>query len=174
MTPELTHIDARGAARMVDVADKPVAARRAEARAFLRMRTETLDALLAGSVKKGDAWAAARLAGILAAKKTPELIPLCHSVRLSSVEVSFRTAGAAVEVKAVARTEDKTGVEMEALVAAAAAALTLYDMAKSLDKDMVVGPVFLAEKSGGRSGLYKRTEIPEPFTGAPAAGEAWF
>jgi cyclic pyranopterin monophosphate synthase len=174
MMPELTHIDARGAARMVDVARKPASLRRAEARAFLRMRPETLDALLAGSVKKGDAWAAARLAGILAAKKTPELIPLCHAVRLTSVEISFRRAVAAVEVKALARADDRTGVEMEALTAAAAAALTIYDMAKSMDKDMTVGPVYLAEKAGGRSGFYKRPETPEEIAGVSREEEPWF
>jgi cyclic pyranopterin phosphate synthase len=148
---------------MVDVAAKPATAREAIARGFLRMKAATRRALRNGRLPKGDALAVARVAGILAAKRVDELIPLCHTIPLSSAEVRFRWRTAGVEVEAAARCQGPTGVEMEALAAVSAAALTLYDMAKAVDKDMVIGPIYLLEKSGGRSGLYRRTEaLPWP------------
>jgi cyclic pyranopterin monophosphate synthase len=153
---KLTHLGKNGEARMVDVAGKPVTARDAVACGFIRMSDETLHALRSQKLSKGDALAVARVAGIQAAKRTDELIPLCHSLPLSSVEVSFQFQKTGVEVRARARCEGKTGVEMEALTAASVALLTLYDMTKAVDKNMVIGPIYLAEKSGGRSGHYRR------------------
>jgi cyclic pyranopterin monophosphate synthase len=151
VTRRLSHLNARGEARMVDVGGKPVTAREAAARAEVRMAPGTVKLLAAGGLPKGDAFAAARLAGILAAKRTDELIPLCHSLPLSSVEVLFKTRRDGVVIDARARVEERTGVEMEALVAASVAALTLYDMAKAVDKGMVIGPVHLVSKTGGKS-----------------------
>ena len=144
---------------MVDVAEKPTTRRVAVARARLSMRRETLEALASGRIEKGDALAVARIAGIQAAKRTPELIPLCHGVALTSVEVALDLVSEppSVLVTTTARAFDKTGVEMEALVAASVAALTLYDMLKSIDREMSVGDVTLLEKSGGRSGDYRRS-----------------
>ncbi len=153
---ELTHLDAQGRARMVDVADKEVTAREAVASARVRMRPETLAALTAGQTKKGDVLATARIAGIQAAKRTPELIPLCHHVALSSVEVRFEAGEGVVDIEAVARATDKTGVEMEALTAASVAALTLYDMLKAIDRGMVIERVQLESKRGGARGDYRR------------------
>lgn len=153
-----THLDERGEARMVDVSEKPATKRVAVARARLSLEPATLDALAGGRIEKGDALATARIAGIQAAKRTPELIPLCHGVALTSVEVSLELVRdpASVVVTATARAFDRTGVEMEALVAASVASLTLYDMLKSIDRSMTVGDVMLLEKSGGRSGHYRR------------------
>jgi cyclic pyranopterin phosphate synthase len=154
-----SHLDERGEAHMVDVADKTPSRRVAVARARLSMRPETLEALAGGRIEKGDALAAARLAGIQAAKRTPELIPLCHGVALTSVDVALELVRdpASVLVTTTARALDRTGVEMEALVAASVAALTLYDMLKSIDREMTLGDVVLLEKSGGRSGHYRRS-----------------
>lgn len=158
--PKPTHLDERGEARMVDVSEKPATKRLAVARARLSMTQETLDALAGGSIEKGDALATARIAGIQAAKRTPELIPLCHGVALTSVEVALELVREppSVVVTATARAFDRTGVEMEALVAASVAALTLYDMLKSIDRAMTIGDVALLEKSGGRSGHYRRND----------------
>jgi cyclic pyranopterin phosphate synthase len=155
-----SHLDERGEARMVDVAEKPASRRVAVARSRLTMERETLELLASGRVEKGDALAAARIAGIQAAKRTPELIPLCHGIALTSVDVSLELVHEppSVLVTATARAFDRTGVEMEALVAASVAALTLYDMLKSVDRAMSIGDVTLLEKSGGRSGHYRRSE----------------
>lgn len=155
---KLTHVDARGQARMVDVADKDVTARRAVARALVRMRPETAGLLVSGDLPKGDALGVARVAGILAAKRTPELIPLCHVVALSSVDVDLEVDAEAgvVTVSAEARAADRTGVEMEALVAASTAALALYDMVKGVERGVVIEQVALQEKSGGRRGDWVR------------------
>lgn len=142
---ELSHVDEAGSVRMVDVGGKPLSRRRAVARAVVRMAPDTA-ARLRG-LPKGDALATAQLAGIMAAKRTSELIPLCHPLPLSAIEVSLEVAGAAVEITASAETTAQTGVEMEALVAASVAALTVYDMAKAIDKEMVVAEVRLVEKS---------------------------
>jgi cyclic pyranopterin phosphate synthase len=164
----LSHLDERGHARMVDVSAKPTTVREATARGRVLMSRATLDAITAGSVPKGDVFATARIAGILAAKRTAELIPLCHPLPLSGVEVALcgdaepRIAEegdggteAAVEIEATARTTAQTGVEMEALTAVSVAALTVYDMCKSLERGMRVDSVRLTAKSGGRSGEWR-------------------
>jgi cyclic pyranopterin monophosphate synthase len=145
MTRELSHVDESGAVRMVDVGSKPLSKRRARARAEVRMRPET--ALRLRELPKGDALATAQLAGIMAAKRTSELIPLCHPLPLSVVEVGLEVAQDRVRITTVAETVAQTGVEMEALVAAAVAALTVYDMAKAIDSELVVAEVQLLEKT---------------------------
>ena len=141
----LSHVDETGAVRMVDVGGKPLSRRRARARATVRMAPETASRL--STLPKGDALLTAQLAGIMAAKRTAELIPLCHPLPLSRVDVTLAVSGAAVEIEAVAETIAQTGVEMEALVGASVAALTVYDMAKAIDSGMVVTEVQLVEKS---------------------------
>ena len=154
----LTHLTPEGAARMVDVSGKAETAREAVARAVIRMRPATLRAVQRGNAPKGDVLGVARTAGILAAKRTPELIPLCHPLRLTRVEVSFeaRPARGELAVEARVRTVDKTGVEMEALTAAGVAALTVYDMVKALEKGVTITNLRLMQKSGGKSGNWKR------------------
>lgn len=154
----LTHLDERGEARMVDIGDKPATRRRAVARARLEAQPATVAAILGGELKKGDALAVARVAGIMAAKKTAELIPLCHPIALSKVTVEITGGTDWLEVVAVAETVGATGVEMEALTAASVAALTLYDMAKAMDRAMRISGVELVEKSGGKSGDFRRPE----------------
>src|SRR5215467_13648188 len=156
----LTHLDGRGRIRMVDVGEKPVTRREAIARGEIRMASATLDAIVGGKLKKGAALAAARLAGIMAAKRTHEMIPLCHQIPLEVVEVDFTpdAAKSALLIEARAVTDARTGVEMEALVAVSAAALTIYDMAKAIDRAMVIGEVRLVAKRGGRSGDFVRQE----------------
>ncbi|HTO12948.1 MAG TPA: cyclic pyranopterin monophosphate synthase MoaC [Candidatus Binatia bacterium] len=155
----MTHLTREGAARMVDVSPKPETAREAVARAIMKMRPATLRAIQRGNAPKGDVLGVARTAGILAAKRTPELIPLCHPLRLTRVEISFdaRPRRGELVVQARVRTVDKTGVEMEALTAAGVAALTVYDMVKALEKGVTITNLQLLEKSGGKSGLWKRT-----------------
>jgi cyclic pyranopterin phosphate synthase len=149
---------------MVDVGPKPQTARRAVAAARVTTTREALDAVTAGSSPKGDVFAAARIAGIQAAKRTPELIPLCHGLALTRVEVDFRvdSAACAIDVRAAAEAVDRTGVEMEAMVAASVAALTIYDMMKSADRWMTIERVELLEKSGGKSGPVSRPATPPP------------
>lgn len=154
----LTHLDAAGAARMVDVGDKPATRRRAVAGGRIAMTAEALEAIRAGAVAKGDVLAVARIAGIMAAKRTAELIPLCHPLPLTSVEVELAFAGDGIDATATAITDAKTGVEMEAMTAVSVALLTLYDMAKALDKAMVIGPIRLLAKSGGKSGDWRAPE----------------
>lgn len=149
---DLTHLDESGAARMVDVGSKPVTAREAVAAGRITMSREAAAAIRAGSVKKGDVLATARIAGIMAAKKTAGLIPLCHPLPLTRVVVDLAPDETGVTVTATAATEGKTGVEMEALTAASVALLTLYDMAKALDKAMIIGDIRLLSKKGGKSG----------------------
>jgi cyclic pyranopterin phosphate synthase len=148
----LTHIDADGAARMVDVSAKAVTAREAVADGRIEMSKEAATAILAGLVKKGDVLAVARVAGIMAAKRTADLIPLCHPIALSAVTIDFDLDDSGVRVTATARTAGQTGVEMEALTAASVALLTIYDMAKAIDKAMVIDGVRLLSKTGGKSG----------------------
>jgi cyclic pyranopterin phosphate synthase len=156
----LSHLDARGQARMVDVAPKPVTARRAVAVAHVRMRPATLRALKDGTTPKGDVLAAARIAGLQAARRTSELIPLCHQVQLTSVEVELVLLGQGrVRIEAIAQAADRTGVEMEALTAVSVAALTLYDMLKAVDRGLLIEQIALLEKSGGKSGDYRRAAI---------------
>ena len=154
---KLTHLNDKGDARMVDVGDKPQTRRRAIAGASLTATVEAIDALMGGTLKKGDALAAARIAGIMAAKKTSDLIPLCHPLALSKVEIDIERDGETrIAITSTAETTGPTGVEMEALTAASTAALTLYDMAKAVDKAMVVSDIRLIEKTGGKSGTYRR------------------
>jgi cyclic pyranopterin monophosphate synthase len=150
----LTHLDEKGAARMVDVGEKPVTLRRARARARVRMAPSTV--ALIGAAEKGDVLAAARIAGIMAAKRTPELIPLCHGIAITKVEVAFTLEESAVVVDATAEARDRTGVEMEAMVAASVAALTIYDMLKAAERGIAIEEVVLLEKEGGRSGHWHR------------------
>jgi cyclic pyranopterin monophosphate synthase len=154
----LTHLDPLGRARMVDVTPKEASHRRAMARCKVFMAPETSGMLARGAVPKGDVLAVARVAGIQAAKKTPDLIPLCHPLLVGSVFVNFTIEDASVTVEAQVETVDRTGVEMEALTAASVAALTIYDMCKSFDRGMTIGELALWEKTGGRSGTYRRQD----------------
>ncbi len=158
--PDLTHIDADGRARMVDVGAKDVTERRAIARATVRMSPATAAAVRDGDAPKGDVLSTARIAGVLAAKRTAELIPLCHSLPLSYVDVAAEVDvdGGRVVLTTDARTTAQTGVEMEALTAASVAALTVYDMVKGIEKGVEIAEVVLLEKSGGRSGHWRRDE----------------
>lgn len=154
----LTHLDEQGRARMVDVGAKDVTERRAVARARLRTSAETLAKILQGDIPKGDVIAVARTAGIMAAKQTPNLIPLCHPLPLSSVEISFEPGAEAgvLEIEARVSVSAKTGAEMEAMTACAVAGLTVYDMCKAVDKTMTLTDVRLVAKSGGKSGDFRR------------------
>ena len=151
----LTHLDEAGNAAMVDVSAKQDTLREALAEGRITMSTEALAAIREGAVKKGDVLATARIAGIMAAKKTSELIPLCHPLMLSKVAVNFAFEDDGIRVTALVRLSGPTGVEMEALTAASVALLTIYDMAKALDKGMVIGGVRLLEKRGGKSGDWR-------------------
>jgi cyclic pyranopterin phosphate synthase len=153
----LTHLDDQGAARMVDVGEKPIAHRQATAECYVRLAPATLAALREATVAKGDALQVARVAGIMAAKRTADLIPLCHPLPLSSVEVSFEPKEDGIRVEATARVTGRTGVEMEALTAATVAGLTLIDMLKGLEKGITIEHIQLLRKSGGRSGDWVRT-----------------
>jgi cyclic pyranopterin monophosphate synthase len=161
---ELTHFDEAGRARMVDVGAKPDTAREAVARGTVRMRPETLARIREGRVAKGDVLAVAQVAGIMAAKNTPQLIPMCHTLLLSGVELAFSLDDTAnsVRIEATVRTVGKTGAEMEALTAVTAAALTIYDMCKAVDREMTIEHVRLARKSGGKSGTFERAEDATP------------
>ena len=151
----LTHLDENGAARMVDVGSKSVTARTAVAEGLIRMSESALEAIMTGSGKKGDALATARIAGIMAAKRTGELIPLCHPLALDSVRVDFERLPDGIRVSATASLSGKTGVEMEAMTAASVALLTIYDMGKALDRAMVIEGIRLLEKTGGKSGTWQ-------------------
>jgi len=165
MADELTHLDARGRARMVDVADKAVTRRVCVARGEVRMAPETLAKIAEGRVPKGDVLATARIAGIQAAKRTDEWIPLCHSLPLDGVEIVLLPdpEGSRVTIEARVQVHARTGVEMEALVAVSAAGLTIYDMCKALDRGMTLEAVRLVRKSGGKSGEWKRSGELEPL-----------
>lgn len=154
----LTHLDEKGQARMVDVSEKAHTEREATATARIEMLPETLAMIMEGKHKKGDVLATARIAGIMAAKKTPDLIPMCHPLMLTSVKVELtpNVDAHCVEIRATCKLVGQTGVEMEALTAASAAALTLYDMCKAVDKGMVINQVQLEEKLGGKSGHWQR------------------
>jgi cyclic pyranopterin monophosphate synthase len=155
---ELTHFDKDGAARMVDVSAKDETEREAVAEGRVLMRPETLELILDRKVAKGDVFGAARIAGIMAAKKTPELIPLCHPLALTSADIAFEPdrQNSCVVIRAVVATRGRTGVEMEALTAVAAAGLTIYDMCKSADRAMTVSDIQLVKKTGGKSGVFER------------------
>jgi cyclic pyranopterin phosphate synthase len=152
----LSHVDTRGRVTMVDVGDKAVTAREAVARGSIRMSRAALTQIRSGGVKKGDPLQAARLAGIMAAKQTSSLIPLCHPLPLSSVQVELIPTATGYIIEGTARTTGQTGVEMEALTAVSVAALTIYDMVKAVDKAMVIGDIRLMRKTGGKSGTYVR------------------
>jgi cyclic pyranopterin phosphate synthase len=158
VSERLTHLDASGQARMVDVGAKPATERRAIARAVVRVAPPTARTVADGDAPKGDVLGVARIAGIQAAKRTSELIPLCHPIGLSFVNVAgtIDAENGTIELTAEARTTGSTGVEMEALTAASVAALTVYDMVKGLERGAEIGPVHLLEKSGGKSGLWRR------------------
>jgi cyclic pyranopterin monophosphate synthase len=157
MSSGLTHFDAGGAARMVDVGGKPVTARVAVARGAVRMAPETLDLVRSGAAKKGDVYGVARIAGIMAAKRTSEMIPLCHPLALTSVDIAFSEDAGAPRVLIEARvaTQGQTGVEMEALAAVSVAALPVYDMLKAVDRGMVIEDLRVALKEGGESGRFE-------------------
>lgn len=160
MSDSLTHLDDSGQARMVDVSDKPESERTAVAAATVLMQPNTLALVQAGQLKKGDVWSVARIAGIMGAKQTASLIPLCHPLPLTSIQVNFTVdeAKSAIHITAEVRTKGRTGVEMEALTAVTTAALAVYDMAKAVDKGMQITDVRLMEKRGGVHGDYTRSE----------------
>ena len=157
---KLSHLDEQGRAKMVDVSDKDITSRIAVARGTIHMRAETLALILANKVEKGDVFSVARVAGIMAAKKTSELIPMCHPLNITSVEIDLTPAEnpARVEIEASVRVSGKTGVEMEAMAAVAVAGLTIYDMCKAVDREMSIGEIRLVKKSGGKSGTFLRKE----------------
>ncbi len=165
---EFTHFDADGAARMVDVTDKAVTDREAVAQAAVYASAETLRKIRDRSFSKGDVLDVARLAGIMGAKRTSELIPLCHPLPVTSVKLDLTVdeARGCVSIESRVRVTGRTGVEMEALTAATVAALTVYDMCKSVDKDMVIGDVQLMSKTGGKSGTYTRPPVPSASEGS--------
>lgn len=157
MTAGLTHLNARGEVHIVDIGDKVVTRRRAVAQARVLAQPDTVAAIMGGALKKGDALAVARVAGIMAAKKTSDLIPLCHPIPLTKVSVEIKAEGPeAILIEATAETTGQTGVEMEALVAASTTALTLYDMAKAIDRGMTITDICVLAKSGGKSGDFTR------------------
>ena len=156
MSDELSHVDASGAARMVDVSDKSVTARSATARGRVEVSPRVVELLRGEGMPKGDALAVARIAGIMAAKRTPDLVPLCHPLAISGVEVGLEVADDAVEISATVRTTDRTGVEMEALTSVTVAALTVIDMVKAVDKHARITDVEVVAKSGGRSGDWSK------------------
>ncbi len=165
MADKLTHFSAEGEAHMVDVSDKPTTARRAVATATVRMQSATLELIRSGQAAKGDVLAVARIAGIMAAKRTAELIPLCHPLPITAVAISFTVAvfdaePPVVTIEAEVKTSGPTGVEMEALTAASVAALTIYDMVKAVDRGMVIENLRLLHKSGGKSGVWSSPEVP--------------
>jgi len=158
---QLTHVDAAGAARMVDVSAKDVTARTASASGFLRTTPEVVAMLRANGLAKGDALAVARIAGLMGAKRTPDIVPLCHPIALHSVSVELAVTDDGVRITATTRTADRTGVEMEALTAVATAGLALFDMIKAVDRGAVLTDVRVDTKAGGRSGSWERTPEEE-------------
>jgi cyclic pyranopterin phosphate synthase len=157
---KLSHLDEQGRARMVDVSNKDVTSRIAMARGSIRMRPQTLALIREGKVEKGDVFSVARVAGIMAAKSTSALIPMCHPLNITSIEINLipQINPARVEIEAVVRVDGKTGVEMEAMTAVSVAGLTIYDMCKAVDREMSIGDIRLVKKSGGKSGTFIRHE----------------
>ena len=153
---ELTHFNEEGHAKMVDVTDKEVTCREAVAEGVIYMNEQTIQAIVDGNIKKGDVLSVAQVAGIMAAKKTSDVIPMCHPLMLTGVDISFDVKRTEIVIKSVVKCKGETGVEMEALNAVSTAALTIYDMCKAVQKDMVIGDIRLLEKMGGKSGHYKR------------------
>ena len=158
--PQFTHLDEKGKSRMVDVTAKSVTSREAVARGKVLMKPETARAIEAQTIAKGDVLAVAKIAGVMAAKKTSDLIPLCHPLEITAVDVSFRTDArrGEIEIEAAVRTRGRTGVEMEALAAVSASALTIYDMCKAVDRGMILSDIRLMLKRGGKSGTYRRKD----------------
>lgn len=156
---ELTHFNEEGRAHMVEVGEKEDTKRRAIARGKIKMKKETLERIKEGSVKKGDVLSVAQIAGILGAKKTSDLIPMCHNISLTGANIKFNITSDAIEVEAEVKTTGKTGVEMEALTAVSVTCLTIYDMCKSIDKDMIIEDIKLIKKTGGKSGIYISKQI---------------
>ncbi|WP_379154586.1 cyclic pyranopterin monophosphate synthase MoaC [Paenibacillus sp. sgz5001063] len=166
---ELTHFNEQGRARMVDVSDKEITKRTAAARSSVKMAPGTLTAIKAGVIGKGDVLAVAQVAGIMAAKKTADWIPMCHPLPLTGIDIRFWDNNEdQLYIEATVRTTGKTGVEMEALTAVSAAALTVYDMCKALQKDMIIGPTLLVNKSGGKTGDYALEEPQQQDAGQSA------
>jgi cyclic pyranopterin phosphate synthase len=157
---QLSHLDEQGRARMVDVSEKEITSRIATARGTIRMQAKTLALILGEKIEKGDVFSVARVAGIMAAKKTSELIPMCHPLNITSVKIELtpKHKPARVDIEASVRVSGKTGVEMEAMTAVAVAGLTIYDMCKAVDREMTLGEIRLVEKSGGKSGRFIRKE----------------
>jgi cyclic pyranopterin monophosphate synthase len=157
---KLSHLDDQGQARMVDVSEKEITSRIAVARGSIHMRPETLTLILEDKIEKGDVFSVARVAGIMAAKRTPDLIPMCHPLNITAVEVELtpEEKPCRVEIEATVRVSSKTGVEMEAMTAVSVAALTIYDMCKAVDREMSIGEIRLVKKSGGKSGTFIRKE----------------
>lgn len=158
MDGKLTHLDAKGRAKMVDVGSKDVTAREAVTQAIVSMKPETLALIKQGQIKKGDVLAVAQVAGVMGAKRTPDLIPMCHPIRITGVDFDFKINDEAstITILAAVRSLDRTGVEMEALTAVSVAALTIYDMCKAVDRAMTISDICLLKKSGGKSGVYER------------------
>ena len=158
----MTHFDSTGRARMVDISDKPVTHRMAKARGVIRMKPETLEAIRQGATRKGDVIAVARIAGIMAAKRTSELVPLCHPIPLTDVDLTIDLDDSlpGARVTASAKTAAQTGVEMEAVVAASVTLITIFDMVKGLDRDLIIGEITITEKHGGKSGDWVRDLHP--------------
>ena len=152
---DFTHINAQGRARMVDVSDKDITARTAKAYGVVYMNAETIEMIKSGGIKKGDVLSVAQVGGIMAAKKTSEIIPMCHPVMTTGIDINFTVNEKSVEIESIFKCKGETGVEMEALMAVSAAALTIYDMCKAVQKDIVIGEIKLLEKTGGKSGDYK-------------------
>ncbi len=156
---ELSHIDSKGEARMVDVSQKDDTVREAVVSGSIKMKPATLDKIRQNEIKKGDVLSVARVAGIMAAKRTPDLIPLCHPITIDNIAVDFNFVGDdCIRITATTKSSGKTGVEMEALVAASVAALTIYDMCKAVDKGMAIEQIYLESKKGGKSGTYMRSK----------------
>jgi cyclic pyranopterin monophosphate synthase len=155
---ELTHINEEGRAKMVDVSDKVDTEREATAIGSIYMKRETLERVKEGSIKKGDVLSVAQVGGIMGAKSTPHIIPMCHPIMISGCDISFNLdfEKCKIDIKAVSKTVGKTGVEMEALTAVSVAALTIYDMCKAIDKEMIISDVMLIKKTGGKSGVFER------------------
>jgi len=153
---EFTHLDAKGNVRMVDVAEKPSTARTAVATGTIRMSPEAIALLRGGKIAKGNVLEVAKIAGVMAAKRASELIPLCHPLLLGHIDLEFEVGRAGIDITATVKLTGRTGAEMEALTAVSVAALTIYDMCKAVDRGMVIGEIRLVEKSGGRSGRYQR------------------
>ena len=153
---KLTHIDEQGSVKMVDVTDKDVTDREAIASGKIEMQPETLQLVAGGNMPKGNVLETARIAGIMAAKRTADLIPMCHPLGITGIELNFEVENASIIARAMVRVPDRTGVEMEALTAVSVALLTIYDMCKAIDRNMVMGEICLLQKSGGRSGTYVR------------------